>query len=125
MNGFKTTMLLAALTALFMALGLTLGGPRGMLLAFAIAVAMNLFTYWNADKIVLRMHNARQVDATSAPGLEPGTIVTASAVDGLTVAAGEGRVVIADLQAEGGRALPSRDFLAGHPLQAGARLGAP
>jgi heat shock protein HtpX len=67
MNGFKTTMLLAALTALFMALGFTLGGPRGMLLAFAIAVAMNIFTYWNADKIVLRMHNARQVDAASAP----------------------------------------------------------
>lgn len=67
MNGFKTTMLLAALTALFMALGFTLGGPRGMLLAFAIAVAMNIFTYWNADKIVLRMHNARQVDAVSAP----------------------------------------------------------
>lgn len=67
MNGFKTTMLLAAMTALFMALGLVLGGPRGMLLAFAIAVAMNIFTYWNADKIVLRMHNARQVDADSAP----------------------------------------------------------
>lgn len=67
MNGFKTTMLLAALTALFMALGFTLGGPRGVLLAFAIAVAMNIFTYWNADKIVLRMHNARQVDAATAP----------------------------------------------------------
>jgi heat shock protein HtpX len=67
MNGFKTTMLLAALTALFMGLGFMLGGPRGALIAFAVAFAMNIFTYWNADKIVLRMHHAREVDAASAP----------------------------------------------------------
>ncbi|WP_343518181.1 zinc metalloprotease HtpX [Sphingomonas sp.] len=67
MNGFKTAMLLAALTALFMALGFTLGGRGGMIVALLVAVAMNLFTYWNADKIVLRMHGARQVDAASAP----------------------------------------------------------
>lgn len=67
MNGFKTTMLLAALTALFMALGFTLGGRGGMVLAFVFAFGMNIFTYWNADKIVLRMHRAREVDAASAP----------------------------------------------------------
>ncbi|WP_414900730.1 zinc metalloprotease HtpX [Sphingomonas flavalba] len=67
MNGFKTTMLLAALTALFMALGYTLGGGGGAMIALLIAAGMNLFTFWNADKIVLRMHNAREVDATSAP----------------------------------------------------------
>ena len=67
MNGFKTTMLLAALTALFMALGFTIGGRGGMILALVFAVGMNLFTYWNADKIVLKMHGARQVDAASAP----------------------------------------------------------
>lgn len=67
MNGFKTTMLLAALTALFMALGFTLGGSRGAVIALVIAFGMNIFTYWNADKIVLRMHGARQVDRTSAP----------------------------------------------------------
>jgi len=66
-NGFKTTMLLAALTALFMALGFTIGGRGGMMLALMVAVGMNLFTYWNADKIVLKMHGARQVDAASAP----------------------------------------------------------
>jgi heat shock protein HtpX len=66
-NGLKTTMLLAALTALFMALGLTLGGRGGMILALVIAVGMNLFTYWNADKIVLKMHGAREVDERSAP----------------------------------------------------------
>lgn len=67
MNGMKTAMLLAAMTALFMALGLTLGGRGGMMIALLVAVGMNLFTYWNADKIVLKMHNARQVDAASAP----------------------------------------------------------
>lgn len=67
MNFLKTTMLLAALTALFMALGFTLGGRGGMLIALLVAVAMNFFTYWNADKIVLAMHNAREVDERSAP----------------------------------------------------------
>lgn len=67
MNGFKTTMLLAALTALFMALGFTLGGRGGMVLALVFAFGMNIFTFWNADKIVLRMHRAREVDAASAP----------------------------------------------------------
>ena len=67
MNQFRTMLLLAALTALFMGLGYTLGGAGGAILAFAIAAGMNLFTYWNADKIVLRMHDAQEVDAASAP----------------------------------------------------------
>ena len=67
MNGLKTTMLLAAMTALFMALGFTLGGRGGAMIALVIAFGMNIFTYWNADKIVLKMHNAREVDAQSAP----------------------------------------------------------
>jgi heat shock protein HtpX len=66
-NGLKTAMLLAALTALFMALGFMFGGPRGAMIALVIAAGMNLFTYWNADKLVLRMHHAREVDAASAP----------------------------------------------------------
>jgi len=66
-NTFKTTMLLAALTALFMAMGFIFGGSGGALIALVIAAGMNLFTYWNADKIVLRMHNAREVDTHSAP----------------------------------------------------------
>ena len=65
MNMLKTTMLLAALTALFMALGFTLGGRGGAMLALLVAVGMNFFTFWNADKIVLKMHNAREVDAGS------------------------------------------------------------
>ena len=69
MNGLKTLMLLAAMTALFMGLGYTFGGSGGALLALGIAAAMNLFTFWNADKIVLKMHKAREVDARTAPEL--------------------------------------------------------
>ena len=67
MSGFRTVMLLSALTALFMALGYTLGGSGGAVIALLVAAGMNLFTFWNADKIVLSMHNAREVDAQSAP----------------------------------------------------------
>lgn len=67
MNGLKTTMLLATMTALFMALGYTLGGSGGALIALIVAAGMNLFTFWNADRIVLSMHGAREVDARSEP----------------------------------------------------------
>lgn len=67
MNGVKTAMLLAALTALFMSLGYMFGGTGGAMIALVVAAGMNLFTYWNADKIVLSMHHARQVDEGSAP----------------------------------------------------------
>ncbi|TCU61195.1 heat shock protein HtpX [Novosphingobium sp. PhB57] len=67
MNGFKTAMLLAALTALFMGLGYIFGGSGGAMIALVVAAGMNLFTFWNADSIVLRMHNAREVDERSAP----------------------------------------------------------
>jgi heat shock protein HtpX len=66
-NQLKTVMLLAALTALFMALGYTLGGTGGALIALVAAAGMNLVTFWNADKIVLSMHHAREVDERSAP----------------------------------------------------------
>lgn len=67
MNYFKTAILLAAMTALFMAVGFLIGGQAGMAIAFVIALAMNVFSYWNSDKMVLRMHNAKEVDARSAP----------------------------------------------------------
>ena len=67
MNMLKTTMLLAGLTALFMALGYMLGGSGGAMIALLVAFGMNIFTFWNADKIVLRMHDAREVDINSAP----------------------------------------------------------
>jgi heat shock protein HtpX len=63
----RTTMLLAALTALFMALGFSLGGSGGALIALLVAAGMNLFTFWNADKIVLKMHGAREVNEQNCP----------------------------------------------------------
>jgi heat shock protein HtpX len=67
MNYFKTAVLLAALTALFGVIGFLIGGQTGMLIAFAVALAMNLFSYWNADKLVLRMHDAHEVDQSTEP----------------------------------------------------------
>jgi heat shock protein HtpX len=67
MNILRTAILLAGLTALFMGVGFLIGGQQGMLIAFGVAVAMNLFSYWNSDKLVLRMHNAQEVDERTAP----------------------------------------------------------
>ena len=67
MNYFKTTILLAAMTGLFVSIGFMLGGTGGMLIAFGIAVAMNVFSYWNSDKMVLKMHNAEEVHEDNAP----------------------------------------------------------
>ena len=69
MSYFRTALLLAAMTGLFLVIGFLIGGQGGMLIALAIAVAMNLFAYWNSDKVVLRMYGARQVDDRSAPEL--------------------------------------------------------
>jgi heat shock protein HtpX len=66
-NLMKTAVLMAAITALFMAIGSVLGGRSGMTLALLIALGMNFFSYWFSDKMVLRMYNAREVDASSAP----------------------------------------------------------
>jgi heat shock protein HtpX len=68
-NRTKTYILLAALTALFIGVGYIIGGPAGMLIAFALAAAMNLFSYWNADKIVLSMYGAQPVDETDTDPL--------------------------------------------------------
>ena len=69
MNFFRTMLLLAALTALFMAIGYAIGGPTGMTIAFVIAAATNAFAYWNSDKMVLAQQDAQEVDERSAPEL--------------------------------------------------------
>jgi heat shock protein HtpX len=69
MSTLRTGILLAGLTALFLAAGYLLGGQGGMVIALVIALAMNLFSYWNSDKLVLRMYGAREVDARTAPAL--------------------------------------------------------
>src|SRR5262249_39658051 len=66
MNYFRTAILLAGLTALFMGVGYLIGGQAGALIALMVAAAMNLFSYWNADKLVLSMHGAQEVDARTA-----------------------------------------------------------
>ena len=67
MNIIKTAALLSFMTALFMGLGLMIGGQSGMIIALIIAIAMNFFSYWNSHKMVLKMHNAQQVDENTAP----------------------------------------------------------
>jgi len=68
MSYFRTGLLIAALTGLFAAVGFVIGGSTGMIIALAIAGATNFFAYWNADKLVLSMYGAREVDRQSAPG---------------------------------------------------------
>ena len=68
LNSVRTAMLLAALTALFMGVGYLLGGGAGMIIAFLVAAATNLFAYWNSDKMVLRMYKAQEVDETHVSG---------------------------------------------------------
>ncbi|MFN3936545.1 MAG: zinc metalloprotease HtpX [Gemmobacter sp.] len=70
MTGYaKTAVLMAAMTALFMGFGFLLGGEGGLVIALAVAAAMNLWTWWNSDKAVLRMHGAQLVDERTAPDL--------------------------------------------------------
>jgi len=68
-NVFKTGILLAVLTALFVLIGGALGGEQGMIVAFGLAVLMNVGSYWFSDKIVLRMYRAQPVTEAEAPRL--------------------------------------------------------
>ena len=69
MNYFRTALLLAGLTALFMGVGYLIGGSGGAMIALLVAGGMNLFAYWNSDKMVLSMHGAQEVDPNAAPDL--------------------------------------------------------
>ena len=68
-NWFKTTVLFAAILALFMMIGGLIGGREGMMMALLLGGGMNFFAYWFSDKMVLRMYNAHPVDETSSPYL--------------------------------------------------------
>ena len=72
-NWFKTGMLMAAIMALFGAVGASLGGGQGMLIALVLAAAMNFWAYWFSDSMVLKLYRAQEVDQTSAPQLH-GTV---------------------------------------------------
>jgi heat shock protein HtpX len=65
----KTTLLLGALTGLIMLAGQVLGGRGGLEIAFVIAIAMNFFSYWFSDKMVLRAYGAQPLDPSNAPEL--------------------------------------------------------
>ncbi|MBL6078078.1 zinc metalloprotease HtpX [Belnapia sp. T18] len=70
MGGYlRTAILLAGLTALFLAIGYLLGGRQGMVIAFLVACATNLWSWWNSDRVVLSMHNAEPIAPESAPRL--------------------------------------------------------
>ncbi|SEP24093.1 heat shock protein HtpX [Salinihabitans flavidus] len=69
MNCVKTALLMAAMTALFLAIGYLLAGTAGIVIAFAVALTMNAVSWWNSDRLVLRMHNARPVAEGDRGGL--------------------------------------------------------
>ncbi|MGM4902838.1 zinc metalloprotease HtpX [Tardiphaga sp. 866_E4_N2_1] len=69
MSYFKTAILLAGMTALFMGVGYLMGGASGAMIALVVAAGMNMFAYWNSDRAVLSMHGAQPVDARNAPDL--------------------------------------------------------
>jgi len=70
MGYVKTAILMAAMTGLFLAMGYVIGGATGALIALVVAAGMNVLTWWKSDTMVLRMHNAREVDAYTAPELQ-------------------------------------------------------
>ena len=69
MNQVKTFFLMVVLTIIFVALGSLLAGRNGAVLAFAVALAMNLVTYWFSDRIVLAMYRAKEVSEAETPEL--------------------------------------------------------
>ena len=69
MSYFRTAILLAGLTGLFMGVGYLIGGAGGAMIALVVAAATNLFAYWNSDRMVLSMYGAHEVDARTAPDL--------------------------------------------------------
>jgi len=70
MTGYlRTAVLMAAMTALFLGLGALLGGMGGALIALVIAVAMNAYTWWNSDRMVLKMHGARPASGPEGAAL--------------------------------------------------------
>ena len=68
-NHLRTFMLLAGMTALFVGVGYLIGGQQGMVIAFLLACGMNVFAWWNSDRVVLGMHNAQPIGPGEAPRL--------------------------------------------------------
>ena len=69
MNMLRTTVLLAALTGLFLGIGYFVGGPVGLVIAFILAALLNFFAYWSSDKLALRMAKAKEASLKDQPRL--------------------------------------------------------
>jgi heat shock protein HtpX len=72
MNSLKTFVLMVGLMILFMSLGYLFAGPRGLMIAFVLAAALNFFAYWKSDKMILRMYKAQEVSPSD--GGRPGQL---------------------------------------------------
>jgi methionyl-tRNA formyltransferase len=85
------------------------------------------FTFGPGGRLILHRSAVASaaMDTVAPDTVAPGTVVTASQSQGVSVATGDGVLEIIELQAEGGKVLPARVFLAGHPLKPGDHLGAP
>lgn len=68
MNHFKTTLLLSLLTVLMVLMGSAVGGKAGTIFAFFMATAINFFSYWFSNKLVLLMYGAREVNSPGKAG---------------------------------------------------------
>ena len=68
-NGLRTAALMAALITLFALIGQALGGTNGLIVAFAVAIGLNFFSYWFSDKVVLKMYRGQEVTPQQAPEL--------------------------------------------------------
>ena len=69
MNTFKTTILMALLTALLVVVGRSLGGQQGMIIMLVFSLGMNFISYWYSDKMVLAAYRAQEVSREQAPEL--------------------------------------------------------
>ncbi|MFA6039273.1 MAG: zinc metalloprotease HtpX [Candidatus Peribacteraceae bacterium] len=69
MARLKTTLLLAALTGLFLFIGYSFGGRQGAFLALGLAAVMNIGSYWFSDRIVLAMYGAKEISSSGNPRL--------------------------------------------------------
>ena len=68
-NNLKTTILLAAMTGLLLAIGQLWGGQRGLMFALVLAAVMNLGSYFFSDKIALKMSGAKPISRQENPRL--------------------------------------------------------
>src|SRR5579872_4981098 len=66
----RTGILLAAITALFLAVGYALGGQAGMMAALVFALVTNFFSYWFSDKVVLSLYGARPLEPAQNPNIQ-------------------------------------------------------